>query len=89
MVLRTRSGARVLALALAAVARGLRAVAKTPALDAYLVDTLRIEPQRASRRGRIAVDGEIIDADSPLQYRLRRGALKVVVAGEPTPERMG
>jgi diacylglycerol kinase family enzyme len=81
MVIRSRSGARVLALALAAAARGIHAVARTPALDAYLVETLRIELHHATRRGRIAVDGEIIDADTPLQYRLRREALRVVVAG--------
>jgi len=89
MVIRSRSGARVLALALAAAARGVRAVAKTPALDAYLVDALRIELHRATRRGRIAVDGEIIDADSPLEYRLRREALRVVVAGPTEPEARG
>jgi len=81
MVIRSRSGARVLALALAAAARGIHAVARTPALDAYLVETLRIELHRATRRGRIAVDGEIIDAESRLDYRLRREALRVVVAG--------
>jgi len=89
MVIRSRSGARVLALALAAAARGIRAVARTPALDAYLVETLRIELHRATRRGRIAVDGEIIDAESRLDYRLRREALRVVVAGQQEPEARG
>ena len=89
MVVRSRSGARVLALALAAAARGIRAVARTPALDAYLVETLRIELHHAARRGRIAVDGEIIDADARLEYRIRRKALRVVVAGQQEPEAGG
>ena len=84
MVVRSRTRARLLALAFAAAARGVRAVAGTPALDSYVVDRLRIEPRRRMVAGRIAVDGEIVTVTPPLEYRLKRGALKVVA---PAPLR--
>jgi diacylglycerol kinase family enzyme len=85
MVIRKRSGARVLALALAAVARGVHAVARTPALDAFMVDGLRIEMRPRLRVGRIAVDGEVVSTEPSLEYHVRRDALKVVVGDvDPT-----
>ena len=84
MVIRTRSGARALALGLAAAARGIRYVARTPAMDSFVVDALRIDLRRAATPGRIAVDGEIVTVEPSLAYTLRRAVLKVVVAsGEP------
>jgi diacylglycerol kinase family enzyme len=79
MVVRQRSGARAIALGLAAAARGLRAVAATPAMDAFLVDACRIQP----RTHRIAVDGEIVPATPPLDYRHVPGQLRVVVPRRP------
>lgn len=79
MVVRQRSGARAIALGLAAAARGLRAVAATPAMDAFLVDACRIQP----RTHRIAVDGEIVPATPPLDYRHVPGQLRVVVHRRP------
>lgn len=74
MVVRERSGARTLALALAAVARGVDAVARTPAMDAFLVMSFRIE-----RRVKIAaVDGEIFAVRPPLEYRYLPGGISVV-----------
>ena len=74
MVVRERSGGRTLALALAAMARGVAAVARTPAMDAFLVESFRIE-----RRVKIvAVDGEIQTVVAPLEYRYRAGGLSVV-----------
>lgn len=75
IVVRSRTGARIIALALAAAARGLRAVARTPALDAFVVDRCTITGSFHA----IAVDGEVVRATSPLEYRLERGALRVVV----------
>jgi diacylglycerol kinase family enzyme len=75
MVVRGRSRARVFAIALAAVARGVDAVAKTPELDAYLVDRCRITVRRPTR---IALDGEIESMSTTLEYELRRDALHVV-----------
>jgi diacylglycerol kinase family enzyme len=75
MVVRRRSGARTLALAFAAAARGVSAVARTPALDAFLVKACRIEP----RPGMAAVDGELVKVTPPLEYRLVPGTLRVIV----------
>lgn len=78
MVIRQRSGARALALALAAAARGVEAVARTPALDSFFVTRLRIERRQRS----VAVDGEIITATPPLEYRSVLEALRVVTPVE-------
>lgn len=74
MVIRRRSGARALATGLAAAARGVQAVARTPAMDVFLVDACQIEP-----RTRIAaVDGELVKVSPPLKYRHVPGQLRVV-----------
>jgi diacylglycerol kinase family enzyme len=75
MVIRRRSGARTLALAMAAAARGVDAVSRTPALDSFVVDSLRVERRHRS----VAVDGEIVHCAPPLAYRCVRAALRVVV----------
>ena len=85
MVVRSRGGASVLALALAAMARGVAAVARTPAMDSFIVDRLRIEPHRPLPTTRIAVDGEIVTVDAPLEYELVPKGLSVVV-GPPGKE---
>jgi diacylglycerol kinase family enzyme len=74
MVVRRRSGARTVALGLAAAARGVEAVSRTPALDAYLVDSCRIERRARS----VSIDGEIVQMQPPLQYRHVPGHLRVV-----------
>jgi len=75
MIVRGRSRARTLAIALAAVARGVEAVAKTPELDAYLVDRFRISVRRPTS---VALDGELESMQTTLEYELRRDALHVV-----------
>jgi diacylglycerol kinase family enzyme len=80
MVVRERSGGRALSLALAAAARGLTAMARTPALDAFIVDRCRIQP----RVPRIALDGEIVTLEPPLEYRHVPGCLRVVVGSRTT-----
>jgi len=75
MVVRERSGGRTLALGLAAAARGVDAVSRTPALDSFLVNSFRIE----RRVKTAAVDGEIRRVDSPLEYRYLAGHLRIVV----------
>ncbi|HKO14697.1 MAG TPA: diacylglycerol kinase family protein [Gemmatimonadaceae bacterium] len=79
MVVRSRTGARVLALALAAAARGVRAVSHTPAMDSFIVQHVRIEPRRSLLAWRVSVDGEVVELTPPLEYRLRAAALKIVV----------
>jgi diacylglycerol kinase family enzyme len=75
MVVRRRSGARAIALGLAAAARGVDAVARTPALDAFLVESCRIERRTRS----VSIDGEIVQMAAPLRYRHVPGHLRVVV----------
>lgn len=75
LIVRGRTRARIVALALAAAARGVRAVSRTPHLDSFLVDQCRIEQRHAT----LAVDGEIVRMPSPLEYRFGEGALKLVV----------
>ncbi len=79
MVVRSSTGARLVALALAAAAKGVRAVSRTPHLDAFFVDRCSIEPRRGTKVGSIAVDGEIVAAFPPLRYELVRDGLMVVV----------
>ena len=57
------------------VARGTRALSRTPHLDSFLVDRCTIEQKHST----VAVDGEVVKMDSPLTYELGRGALKLVV----------
>lgn len=74
MVVRERSGGRTLALALAAMARGVEAVARTPAMDAFLVQSFRIEQGVKAA----ALDGEIQAVLAPLEYRCLPGGIRVV-----------
>jgi diacylglycerol kinase family enzyme len=80
MVVRGRSRARLLALGLAAVAKGIDSVARTPEFDSFIVDSLRID---MNGMGVVAVDGEIAKLSTPLLYELKRDALSVVC---PPPE---
>lgn len=86
MVVRSRTGGRVLALAFAAAARGVRAVSRTPAMRSFIVDSVRIEPRTKVIGGQIAVDGEIVSVVPPLEYRFVREGLRVVVRGEAPEE---
>lgn len=80
IVVRGRTAGRLFAIALAALARGVTEVARTPMLDAFVVDHCRIDLPRA--RGRVAVDGELVEMTAPLEYSLERDALRVVVGAE-------
>ena len=76
MVVRGRTRAGLLALGFAAVARGVRYAARTPKLDSFIVERCRV---MLRRRGPVAIDGEIAQLDTPLEYTLAPNALKVVV----------
>jgi diacylglycerol kinase family enzyme len=79
LVVRGRGAARLLVIALSAVARGVKTVARTPVLDSFVVDRCTIDlPHHESR---VAVDGEIIEMTSPLEYEIAREALRIVVPG--------
>ena len=75
LVVRGRTRARLLALALAAAARGTRAISRTPHVDGFLVDCCVIEQKHST----ISVDGEVVRLDSPLKYEIGRSALRIVV----------
>lgn len=75
MIVRGRTRARLLALALVATSRGTKAVSRTPHVDSFLLTRCRIE----QRHSTVAVDGEIVRMESPLEYELGSGALRLVV----------
>lgn len=79
IIVQSRSAGRMLALAFAAVARGVREASRTPDMRSFIVDRVRIEPRTRAVAGRIAIDGEIVSMSPPLEYRLVREGLKVVV----------
>ena len=71
-----KARARLLLLAVSAAARGLRVVSRTPHVDSFLVASCTIHMPK--RLGYVALDGEIERLETPLRYRLARGALAVV-----------
>lgn len=75
MIVRGRTRARLFALSFAAAARGTSALAGTPHFDSFLVTRCAIE----QRHSTVAVDGEVVSMQSPLNYELGRGALRIVV----------
>jgi diacylglycerol kinase family enzyme len=80
LIVRGRARARMLALALAPVARGVVAAARSPELDSFLVDRCRVRLRRPTA---VAVDGELVAMRDTLEFALRRDALSVVC---PPPE---
>ena len=80
IVVRSRTRARLFAIALAAVAKGVDAVARTPQLDSFLVERCRVNLRRPTA---VAIDGELVAMHTTLEYELRRDALHVVC---PPPE---
>jgi diacylglycerol kinase family enzyme len=81
MVVRSRSRARLLAIALSAAARGIQALSRTPELDSFIVERCRITVRRSLV---VALDGELVAMRAPLDFELRRDALHVVCPA-PTP----
>jgi diacylglycerol kinase family enzyme len=77
MVVSGSSAARVLSLALAAVAKGTKKASRTPEMDSFIVDKFSIELNHGTAG--VAVDGEIVAMETPLEYRIARDALTIVV----------
>jgi diacylglycerol kinase family enzyme len=75
MIVRAQSRSRFVAIALMGLMRGLRAVSRTPHFDAFLLQSCTIEQKHST----VALDGEVVRMESPLEYELRKAALKVVV----------
>lgn len=80
MVVNGSSAGRVMALALAAVARGTKSASRTPDMDSFIVEKFSIELRHTSAG--VAVDGEIVVMETPLEYRIARDALTIVVPSE-------
>jgi diacylglycerol kinase family enzyme len=78
MIVRRRKRARLFMLALAAIARGTKEAAQLPEFDDFIVDHCRIDlnPPTAT----IGLDGELKRMTTPLDYRIERDALRLVVA---------
>lgn len=79
-VVRGRERARLLAAALAAVARGVETVRHMPEVDAFLVDRCTIELRRP--QALTAFDGETEMMPTPLEYRMERDVIRLVVPEE-------
>ena len=77
IVVRGGTWARLVAAGFVAAVRGNAAIARGRLADTFVVDTCRIEFRR--REGRVAVDGELVEMSSPLEYRIERDALNLVV----------
>jgi diacylglycerol kinase family enzyme len=75
MIVRGNSAARLLAIGLSAVARGVGHVSQTPSFHSVIVDRCRINLRAPTR---VAVDGELVVLEPPLEFSLRRNALQVV-----------
>jgi diacylglycerol kinase family enzyme len=77
IVVRGGTWARLVAVGVIAAVRGNGAIARGALADSFVVDRCRIEFRR--RMGRVAVDGEIEEMASPLDYHIVRDALHLVV----------
>ncbi|MDQ3673897.1 MAG: hypothetical protein M3365_05940 [Gemmatimonadota bacterium] len=77
MVIRGRKPARLFAVALAGIAKGISQAKQLPEFDSFLVDRVTVDLTRPSAT--IALDGELKAHDSPLEYRIERDAIRLVV----------
>ncbi|HKG90676.1 MAG TPA: diacylglycerol kinase family protein [Gemmatimonadaceae bacterium] len=76
IVVRSRTGARLMVRALAAAARGIQSISRTPTVDSFVLDQCAVDVPR--RKFTISLDGELVTVDGPLEYRIVRDALMVV-----------
>jgi len=78
MVVRGRKRARLFAVGLAGIAKGTKQAEKLPEFDDFVVDSCRIDLVR--RSATIGLDGELKRLQTPLDYRVERDAIRLVVA---------
>lgn len=81
MVVRGGRVQRVLATAMLAMTRGIGAVRRSRWIDAFLVESCRVDVSHG--RPQVSIDGELVPMATPLDYRLGRGELLVVRASRP------
>ena len=77
MIVRGRSRARFATLAFAAAARGTRRVARSPALEAFLVTRFTVRLRRPHVL--VATDGELHAMSAPLEYKWMPEAVRIVM----------
>lgn len=78
MVVRGRRPARLFAIAMNAIARGTKEASMLPEFESFVVDRCRIDLTRT--QATVAVDGELKTMHTPLDYRIERDALRLVVS---------
>jgi len=78
MIVRGHGKARLFAIALAAIAKGTKEASKLPEFENFVVDSCRIDLTRS--HATIGVDGELKKMQTPLDYRIERDAIHLVVA---------
>lgn len=78
MIVQGSRKARLFAVALAGIAKGTRHAELLPEFDEFMVDSCRIDLTRPYAT--IGLDGELKRLQTPLDYRIERDALRLVVA---------
>ena len=78
MIVRGATRARLFAVALAGITKGRQEADKLPEFNEFLVDSCRIDLTRPTVT--VGLDGELKGFSTPLDYRIERDALRLVVA---------
>jgi diacylglycerol kinase family enzyme len=78
MIVGGRNRARLFGLALAGIVKGTKEAEKIAEFDDYLVDRCQIDLTRSHTL--IGLDGELKEMRTPLNYRIERDALRLIVA---------
>jgi diacylglycerol kinase family enzyme len=78
MIIKGRAKARLFTIAMAAIAKGTKEAATLPEFDNFIVDSCRIDLTR--QQATIGLDGELKRMQTPLDYRIERDAIRLVVA---------
>lgn len=87
LIVRGRRRTTIMTTALAAIARGVEGVSRTPELDSFIIDRCTISLRR--RSAKVALDGEADVIDTPLEYRLERDVIRIVRGAEGISLRAG
>ena len=77
MIVQGGKRARLFAVALAGIAKGMKEAEKLPEFDDFLVDGCQIDLTRS--HSLIGLDGELKEMQTPLAFRVERDALRLVV----------
>jgi hypothetical protein len=72
------------AVALAAIAKGTKGAEQLPEFEDFIVDSCRIDLNRP--RTTVGLDGELKKLQTPLDYRIERDALRLVVSNKKDDE---